>query len=297
METNQLFEKTFKILDETGTNFNVSKEQFYFPNGHIADGYYGIMRSDNNKCLGSVGKRYTVYQNSQLVEHLIQATELLNLDVTNGGILKNGAYVFYQMELPTEFIGKSNIKRQITALNTHDGSKSIGFGSSNTVVVCQNTFHKAYRDMTKAKHTFNVNEKVNELANGIKNTIEQDLLLMDSFKRMADVELKDEMIERVINKIFNVNKNDHQSEISTNKKNKIVSFANALETEINLEGKTIWGLFNAVTRYTNHVDGPKRKDDLNEYLMNGQGYQISNLCYDELMKFIEKNTSSFQFSI
>lgn len=297
METNQLFEKAFNILDKTNTNFNVSKEQFYFGNGHLAEDYFGIMRSDNNKCLGSVGKRYTVYQNSQLVENLIQATELLDLEVTNGGVLKGGAYVYYQMELPEEYIGKSSIKRQITALNSHDGSKSIGFGSSNTVVVCQNTFHKAYRDMTKAKHTFNVNEKVNELANGIKNTIQQDLLLMESFKRMADVQLKDEMIERVINKIFNVKKSDVQSEISTNKKNKIVAFADSLETEIKLEGKTIWGLFNAVTRYTNHVDGPKRKDDLNEYLMNGHGYQISNMCYDELISFIDNNTAKFQYSL
>jgi phage/plasmid-like protein (TIGR03299 family) len=293
METNQLFEKTFQILDETGTNFKVSKEQLYFGNGFKAEGHFGIMRNDNSQCLGRVGERYTIYQNHQLVEHLIQATELLDLQVTNGGLLKNGSYVYYQMELPSEYIGKSAIKRRITALNSHDGTKSIGFGSSNTVVVCQNTFHRAYKDMEKAKHTYYVDEKVNQLANGIKNTIEQDLLLMESFKRMADVELKDEMIERVINKIFNVNANDNQNEVSTNKKNKIVAFANSLETEINLEGKTIWGLFNAVTRYTNHVDGPKRKDSIDDYLMNGNGYQISNLCYEELMSFIESNTIQF----
>jgi hypothetical protein len=45
--------------------------------------------------------------------------------------------------LPAEIIGRSEVKRWLTCLNSHDGSTSVGFGSSNTVVVCQNTFFRA----------------------------------------------------------------------------------------------------------------------------------------------------------
>lgn len=67
-----------------------------------------------------------------------------------------------------------------------------------------------------------------------------------------------------------------------------------LVTEIKLEGKTLWGLFNAVTRYTNHESAPKEVVKKTEYLMTGTGYQLSNLAYNDIMQWVEKN--SFEYA-
>ena len=286
-----IFEKTLNILESTGTNYSVEKKPLYFAEGGIANGVYGIQRSDDKRCLGHVGERYSTYQNSTLVEQLVQATSMLDLEISKGGTMKDGALVYYQMALPDEFIGKSSIKRNISALNSHDGSSSIGFGSSNTVVICQNTFFKAHRDLGKVKHTASAFDRVQVLADNLRNTIQNDLLLMDNFKRMADMPMQDEIVERVIRKLFELDPSMPKADISTRKLNQVTAFADSLRTEIDLEGKTIWGLFNGVTRYTNHVGAPKNADAKTEYLMQGTGMKMSNMAYDELMAWVLSNTA------
>jgi hypothetical protein len=117
-----------------------------------------------------------------------------------------------------------------------------------------------------------------------------DNQLMNNFKRMAEITLRDEMIEKVIRRIFNVNGNTKQDQISTRKTNIISSFADALDTEIKLEGKTVWGLFNAVTRYTNHIAAPQNQSAKQDYLMVGTGYRLSNMTYEMLMEEIGETT-------
>jgi phage/plasmid-like protein (TIGR03299 family) len=290
--TTELGNKVLNTLIETETNFEVQKINLVTECGKQT-GSYGMFRSDNGNWLGTMKDRYIPYQNFELVTLLHQATESLNLEVTNGGSLKGGSKVYYQIELPAQYIGKSDIKRQISALNSHDGSSSICLGSSNTVVICQNTFFKAHKEIDKVRHTSSAKDRVQRLAMDLKATIEKDLLLMDNFKRMADVQLKDEMIERLVNKLFKININKAE-DISTRTKNSVQTFANNLETEIKLEGKTLWGLFNAVTRYTNHESAPKEVVKKTEYLMTGTGYQLSNLAYNDIMQWVEKNSFEYE---
>lgn len=287
-----LFEKTFDVLESTETNFQVEKIQLQTACGK-STGSFGNFRSDNGKWLGTFKEGYQVFQNSELVELLLQATESLNLDVTNGGQFKEGARVYYQIELPSDYIGKSSVKRNITALNSHDGSTSICLGSTNIVVVCQNTFFKAHKEIEKVKHTASAKDRVQLMAQNLKRTIESDILMMDNFKRMADVELKDEMIERMIKKLFKADLNKNQEDVSTRTKNNIITFANNLNTEIQLEGKTLWGLFNAVTRYTNHEAAPSAENKKMEYLMNGTGFKLSNIAFDDCMQWIESNSHEY----
>lgn len=295
METNistSVAEKTFAILESTKTNWNVDKLPLVTQCGKTTESY-GLFRSDNSQWLATFKDSYQPMQNAALVELLVQATELLGLEVTNGGTLRSGARVFYQMELPQMYIGKSNVKRNITALNSHDGSSCIGFGSTNTVVICNNTFNRAHREMEKVKHTLNSYDRVREIAEQLRNSLTADQLMFDNFKRMADVEMKDEMVERVIRKLFNADAKGKVDDISTRKQNQIVAFADSLNKEIQLEGKTIWGLFNAVTRYTNHVAAPKGEENKLDYLMFGTGARLNNLAFNELMFYVEQNTAEY----
>lgn len=285
--TGNVAERTFAILEGTNTNWLVNKLPLITAEGYQTESF-GNFRSDNNDWLGTTKGRYEVMNNHTLVEQLVQATEMLDLSVTNGGMLKGGRKVYYQIELPEQYIGKSNVKRQITALNSHDGSTCIGFGSSSTVVVCQNTFHKSMKEVDKVLHTGNSLERIKALANRLKEAIVGDNKLMEVMQNMANVPLRDEMIERTIRKLFLVDTTEKLTNIPTRTKNNIESFADALDTEIKLEGATVWGLFNAVTRYTNHVAAPQK--DKENYLMNGAGAKMNNLAFNELMQYIEKNS-------
>ena len=294
MET--LNQKTFDLLEQTGLNWTVNKKELFSGDGFPTESF-GIFRNDTNKWLGTVGNKYAPMQNFELAETIIQATENIGLVCKKGGSLSGGGKIYLQAELEDEYIGKSGVKRMITAVNSHDGSTSIGFGSSSTVIVCQNTFYQAYRGLDKFRHTTSAKQKIEDAMFDLKKALELDKGLMESFKRMADVELKDSITERIIRKLFEVAPNTPKDNVSTRKLNQVTAFANSLEKEINLEGNTIWGLFNAVTRYTNHVAAPKDAEKKADYIMNGGGYRLSNIGYNEIMKWMEENVTAKEYHL
>lgn len=288
-------EKTFELLEATGLNWSVKKEQLSVVRElegnaieHFLTDSYGIMKG--NKHLGTVGKQYQPFQNHQLAETIIEATETVNITANRGGSLCDETKIYLQAQLADEHVGKSGIKRWITATNSHDGSSSIGFGSSNTVVVCQNTFHKAHKELNKFRHTINASERIKLAITELKNSILLDERLMLNFKRMADLPMQDEIVARVLKTMFKVDAVDKLEDVSSRKINQMQEFNKSLNTSITEQGKTVWALFNAVTRYTNHVAGPSKTEDKQNYLMDGGGFQINNSSFEEIMKWVNANS-------
>jgi len=288
-----LNEKTFDLLEANGLNWTVTKEELLTRDEKPTESF-GIFRSDNDQWLGTVGNRYTPMQNFELAETIIQASDGLNLLTKRGGVFGGGKKVFIQVELPTEHIGMGGVKRWLTALNSNDGSSAIGFGSTSQVIKCSNMFHMAHKGLDKFRHTESASARVQMAMQDLRKAMQLDNSLMDNFKRMADIELKDEMIESVIRKMFKVDPMINQDAVSTRKRNQVETFAQSLTTEIHLEGKTLWGLFNGVTRYTNHDSKTfKSTEDKNEYLMSGGGFKTSNVAFNDIMRWVEKNTVQY----
>jgi phage/plasmid-like protein (TIGR03299 family) len=282
-------EQVFNLLDRTGLNWSVNKKDLYGPEGEHTNSY-GIFRSDSGSWLGTVGERYTPYQNSDLAELLVSASDGL-CSFSRGGTIGGGEKVFLQAELDSKHIGNSEVKRWITALNSHDGSTSIGFGSQSTVVICQNTFYRAYGQVNHFRHTANAATRLEVAMRDLRKALGMDENLMRTFDRFADTRLNDEMVERVISKIFAVDaKTAGSEEVSTRKKNQVMSFSGALMREKRDQGDTLWALFNAATRYTNHIAAPREDDRKREYLMTGGGANINGMAFDECMKWIDANT-------
>lgn len=292
MSNEQTSEKVFEILEATGLNWTVNQIPLISKSedvklNNLATNSSGIFRNDNGSWLGTVSEKYTPYQNHQLAETIVMASEGFGLDVSRGGTLGGGRKVYLQTELKTEFIGKSDVKRYITALNSHNGTSSIGFGSSNTVVVCQNTFYKAYRDINKFRHTASASDRIKLAMLDLRRAIELDEKLMKNFKIMSETPLNDEIFANILKKCFDADKNAKTSDTSTQKVKQLQAVNTAISTELDLEGATLWGLFNGVTRYTNHYTKSKDKQ---EYVMVGGGYQTNLLAYEEIMAWIENNT-------
>lgn len=290
-----LQEQTFDLLEKTGLNWTVTKQPLQTASGVITESFGIIKGGANPSWLGTVGKQYETFQNFEMAELLLQTTNGVDLQITKGGELKGGRKTFMQVALDDAFIGKSNVKRYISALNSHDGSTSVGFGSTNTNIICENTFHMAYGDMGKIKHTGTMKERLDVMMKNLRHAIGLDEKLMDNFKRMADLQLKDEAVERVINAIFAVNKNTPVAEISTRKENQVRAFAGSLETSIKEQGSTIWALFNGVTRYTNHIVAPQDEAKKTDFLLTTGGLELSNTGYNEIMKWVEENTAELVY--
>jgi len=296
---NQLetIQKTMALLEATGLNWEVRKEPLVHQSG-MPTPFSGVFRYEHGsdtptECLGSVKDRYTILQNYDLAETIVKATDSLNIETNNGGSLHGGRKVFLQARLNDDYVGKSDVKRWITCLNSHDGSTSISFGSTNTVVVCQNTFHAAHKEGQKFRHTASAQSRIDQAILDMRTAILRDNEMFKKFHIMAEHSVNENIVKAVIDSIFKVDaSNAKKEEVSTRKQNQLIQFGQAYNIERDLEGDTLWGLFNAVTRYTNHMATASDRD---QYLMVGTGNKINNAAYDTIISWLEERTAYNDF--
>jgi hypothetical protein len=202
-------------------------------------------------------------------------------------MLNNGKKVFYQTEIDPVIIDRDEVKRYLTILNSHDGSSSIGFGFSNTVVVCQNTFYKAMKEVQKFRHTTSAKERLEIARKQVRELLLAENEVMDTFKRMSEVQVSNKAIKLVVADLFDFKPEDFDNPVedfSTRKINDIARFKEVMDAEFSSHGATLWGLFNAVTWKTNHIDS-KRNNQL-ESIMVGSGYKKNNNAFKILSELV-----------
>ena len=281
----ELSETVNAILDATHTNWEVIKTPSTFDfkgETKVYPDKFANVRSDNGEPLGLVGKDYTILQNREAVQTVLESTpgmfdaagefkhpwdntamdsgKLGSHGNFSGGYLKGGEYIFYQLGLPEEYIGKSGIQRYITLGHAHNGNASLFFGFGNQVVCCRNTYEAAQRELSKLRHTASMKERVNEAREVFSRMIQEESKQIEIFKLAAKKALKPDHIFELENVLFdNFNKKKEEDQ-TTRSKNIIADFRQDVKQSIDEQGHTLWALFNGVTRYTNHTRNTKDKE-------------------------------------
>lgn len=277
--------QTFDLLEQTKTNWTVNKLPLISQEG-LSTESYGIFRNDTNLWLGTVGKQYEPVQNFEIAETLIATTDELS-NSHRGGLLHNGKKVFYQTEIDPVIVDRDEVKRYLTILNSHDGSSSIGFGFSNTVVVCQNTFYKVMKDVQKFRHTTTAKERLEIAKKQVREILLAENDVIETYVKLAETKVSTKAIKLIIADLFDLKEDDFQNptkDYSTRKVNDMTAFGEVLNAEFASHGETLWGLFNAVTWKTNHVDA-KRNNQL-ENVMVGAGYRKNNSAFKILSELV-----------
>jgi len=290
----QLLNHVLDIMNKYKLNWDVKKLPLFTneEGGSLQTGSFGIFRTDNNAWLSTQGKNYVPLQNFDLVSSVITASASIkefDLDAVHAGELSQGRKVYVQLPMEDEVIGNSKVNRWITALNSHDGSSCVAFGSQQTVVICQNTFFKAYKNLTHVRHNMNAKDKLMAMANDLNNSLLEDQLLTEEFKRWVDMPVTSKHIEMVKNGIVSLSE-DKEEKLSMRKQNQLIKIDRAIQQEFSLEGENLWGLFNGVTRYTNHTMSPyKSSAEVKESLMVGQGARINKSAFNQIQAFANFN--------
>ena len=253
------------MLNRSNTNWKVVKKPLVTEEGWTTDSH-GIFREDTGHYLSTVGNRYTPTQNRDLLELLYKAAEHANITISRGGTISGGRRVFYQLNLGQEPIGGSVLKRWLTALNSHDGQTPLGFGTTNAVVICQNTFFKALLDVNKVRHTPNSYDRLSIIVQTMSDAILQESLLIDKFKEMSGIYVPSNLDDDFLREILGVNEN-------TRSDKRLATLKESIATDINIHGNNQWALFNGVTRFTTHHDTVR---DRARSVMEGSGFKINN---------------------
>lgn len=293
----------FEVLQATGLNWSVKKESLTTESGLVIPDKVAAMRSDNGAFLGVVGDGYSHLQNAEMVSLVYDAgKEVFNSELElkhpwnnsetlgsygnmGGGSLKGGTRVFTQLELPTLYIGKSNVNRFISCTNAHDGTLALGFGTSNQVICCKNTFAIANRDLAKIKHTSSMQQKIDEAIKSLRRVLDFEDRQMEVFEIASNRAFDKKHIQDIVLSVFGKSVDSKSDEVSTRMKNQMSDFSADISQSIDEQGETLWALFNGVTRYTNHTQKTKDKDF---GLMFGKEAEINQRAYETMLSWLKE---------
>jgi len=265
-----------ELLTASKTDWTVSKRPLMGPNGEQTPGF-GIFRDDNNDCLGIVGSKYTITQNHDIANMMMEAADTLNISATRGGYLSGGKRVYYQFQLPNVQIGNSGTMRFLTGLTAHDGLTKIGFGATNVVIVCQNTFFQALGQCDTVKHTPNHRTKLEGIIKTLKMSLEVELKMVENMITLSNTSVPANITDEFLATILGGN---HESKMTSNK---ITQLKGAINTEFDIHGETAWALFNGVTRYTNHMINYDSVDDKRKALMFGSPAAVNKRGFENII--------------
>ena len=243
---------------------------------------HGIFRTDTGECLGVVGDGYTIVQNEELYEVTRKAAEAAGLDQDQIEFraLQDGRKVAFQVQLPDWSLAGDTVRRYASCISSHDGSSSLGIGLTGIKVFCTNTWLQAMRSVGRARHTVSITDKIVSMREAMIETIEQDKYLFEVYREMSKQPFTEVEIDPFIKALTGIDVKEVLDWEEGRKRSRNLNIAEDMREAILIEfkdtGKTKWGAFNGVTRYTNHM--VERSDQL-DYLYFKTGRKLSDKAF------------------
>lgn len=244
---------------------------------HVAN-----VRSDTREVIGVVGSTWVPVQNHEAFAFM---DDLLGGEVRYdvAGSLKNGRTVWMVAHLDRELMigGETSeaIEPYVVLANGHDGMMSLTVFCTPIRVVCQNTLSWSLagaKRVWKARHTTNVNGKVNEARHtlGLATTYFDQLEAMGNdliTKPISDRRRKD-WTERLIPLADNVT--DRQRE-NIMERREFIQQACKVDNLANVYG-TAWGWVQGVSEYESHMKNYRNEETRMSSLVFAGDGNLSN---------------------
>jgi hypothetical protein len=218
--------------------------------------FKAIVNGTTGEVLSVPKPGYTPLHNAQLESAAQMMATASGGSVEGFETFKGGKKVlaFVKAGKNTGSINGNAIKDYIVIGNSHDGSSSIFIGTSTTLLRCENQFSMIQRDFN-IRHSGEIALKFEEAVDHYKKYYAQKELLYKRFTDMSNVKVNNDLILSLTDRLFDVDRNAinaEELELSTQKKNQLLSFNESIEKEMTDLGSNLWGFFNAVTHYSTH---------------------------------------------
>ena len=246
----------FEVLQQK-VQFNISKGT-----GTIlkdVPGKFVNYRSDNMEALGVVGSAYKVLQNHEAFSFFDPLVGREEAIYHTAGALGKGEKIWILAKLPDHIkVGKDDIIEQYVLIyNNHDGTGSVVACVTPVRVVCNNTLTMALRGTTNKisiRHTKNVEDNLKEAHKVLEISDLYSKELESIFNKMASKQVNTKSINKFLDSLYP--KNEETEFVTAGDKIK-EAILSAFETGVGQDMKTthgtVFGLYNAVTFFTDHV--------------------------------------------
>lgn len=219
--------------------------------------HFATVRMDTTEVLGVVGSRYEVVQNKDaftFFDTLVGKDEAI---YETAGALGKGERIWIMAKLPgyIKVKGEDIVNKYLLLYNSHDGSSTIAAKLTPVRVVCNNTLSMALEDHTDTisiRHTRNVQDKLSVAHNLLGLTNNLYTQLENIFQTMSLKQITSDQLIKYIATLFPYNPESKDHSQTDKVRSKVYELQ---ETGLgsSLSSGTLWGAYNAITEYADHV--------------------------------------------
>ena len=276
-----------EFLEYGRLDFTVKKVPVHTYSVLYADDYnetpfFATVNVDTGEALGPVRKQYTVIQNADLLDMVLDKLEDDSYDLYSSrcGQFAGGKKIYFFIRLTdVDTFGNDQITKYLYALSSHDGSQKLVFGISTKMHSCSNMFSilMSSKDNTHViKHTKQVEHidasKINEMVN--RNMVG----LKKLYTKLSENTPNEDLISRAADIIAS----SKLKKIPTKTAERRKELLECIEMEMDSKGHTHFGLFNGVTNYLTHRYKTNWSNDYE--MLTGNSNKYSNKVLNLLVK-------------
>ncbi len=259
--------------------------------------WLATVNDSTEESLGVVGSSYTVTQNEEIIKVLEQVAQDNDYTISHSGPINGGRQCFVQFRLNEEVeVAEDTLVKYVVATWGHDGKHGVRIGYGNKVVSCANQFYQFHNSAQhKLRHSSSITEQLAQIPQLLNLYKGEEDLMYDKFKEWSKVEIWTERhLMEFRNNLWkdlmgidkSLSRDEYLKQYSTRKINSAMDLQQSINTEMQVHGSTLWGLFNGVTHYVNHKKSvPNRAFGRDESLILGGGAKLANKAYNMIDKF------------
>ena len=275
-----------ETIDSAGLNFTVVKmslrqvKKRNHPAGFSPD-HWATVRTDTGDVLGIVGDNYKPIQNRDAFKFFDSLVSSNEATYETAGALGRGERIWILARLPgfIKVHGNDIVGKYLLLSNSHDGSSLVRARLTPIRVVCNNTLTAALQGAgeIQIRHTSRAaeNMKQAQVLLGLSNALYEQLDAI--FNRMALTKISDTQLLDYVKALVPDNDEAEDNVKPQSIRNTFLELYDSGQGA-HLARGTLWGAFNCVTEYTDHVMGDDPTTRL-ESIWFGRGEQLKRQAF------------------
>lgn len=263
-------------------------------------GRFAVVRDVDKKIIGNVGGKYTPLQNKEAFNFFNPFILDNQATFEAGGVLGGGAKVWALAKINEgadgEVIDNDVVNTYLLLFNSHDGSTSVGVMFTPVRVVCQNTLTMATSNfkasnLVKIPHTKSIHDSLELVQRTIDTARKTFTVTLEQYRLMQEKTINVEGLAQFASAaILPGNKTVDMNELPRVVKKVIEFNQEGVGQDIPGVQGTLWGAYNAVTGFVDHVRGRSPETRL-EASWFGEGKKIRERAHDLAVNILAGNIS------
>lgn len=232
--------------------------------GYELPSSFATYKESGGKPLGTVGKDFIPTQPTLILDSLLDCS--VDLSKMTYHEMKNGAKVRFQIPLKTIEFQNARKVGDVTDVSLciqtgFDGLTKTTMYLYTHRLICTNGAKNSKTEFEVSfKNTKGNQGKILGLCNDVSRAVQQFDGVKDLYKALDKVEVNQAIVNEYLKKVADLD--IHKSEEWSARKRNIFDAVNeSIELEFGRTGTTLFGLYNGITHYTNHVASGNQSPD------------------------------------